>query len=100
MTLLIGKADDLILDGRAVARTDAVDLARILRGTHQVITDDLVCFLIGIGEPAISLISVLPFIHEGEGMIHRITFFERHMIQMQASDIDTARRTSLEAEDL
>ena len=100
MTLLIGKADDLILDGRAVARTDAVDLARILRGAHQVITDDLVRFLIGIGEPAVSLISVLPFIHEGEGMVHRIALFERHMIQMQASDIDTARRAGLEAEDL
>ena len=32
-------------------------------------------------------------------MVHRIALFERHMIQMQASDIDTARRAGLEAED-
>ena len=60
MPRLVRKADDLILDGRAVARADALDLAAVERRAVEVFADDLVGFARGIGQIADRLIAGRP----------------------------------------
>ena len=49
---LVGEPDHLVLDGGAVARARARDLARVHRAPVQVVADDAVNALIGRGQPA------------------------------------------------
>ena len=49
---LFGEADDLILNGGAVAGACAVDLPRIHRGQMDILMDDAVGFRVGVGDVA------------------------------------------------
>ena len=56
MALLLLKAHDLILDGRAVARTDALNIPAVERRAVQVVENDLVGLGVGIGNIAVDLV--------------------------------------------
>ncbi len=53
---LVGKGHDLCLDAGAVARTDALNDARVYRAAVEIVTDDLMCVLVGVGEVADSAV--------------------------------------------
>src|SRR5690606_19020841 len=59
VAVLVGEAVDLVLDGRAVARPDPLDDARVHGRAVQVGGDDLVGARIGVGDPAADLARVL-----------------------------------------
>ena len=100
VSFLISEANHLILDGRAVPRADAVNLAGVLRRPHEIFADDAVGFLIGVGEPAVSLISIFPLVHEGEGVVHGVAALQLHVVQVEAADVHAARGAGLETENL
>ena len=100
MPFLVGEADHLVFDGGAVAGTDAVDEAGILGGSHEVFPDNGMGGFIGVGEPAVPLVPVCPFVHEGEGMVLRISLFQLHMVQMEAPDIHAAGGAGFETENV
>ena len=50
MLSLILKADDLILDRRAIPRPRGIDHSHVHRGPVQVVADDVMRPFIGIGE--------------------------------------------------
>ena len=52
VTLLVGKADELILNGRAITRTRAVDLARVERRAGDVFANDAVGLGVGVDDVA------------------------------------------------
>jgi len=52
VAVLVGEADDLVLDGRAITRPHAADLPRIHGRTVQVGADDGVGFRRGVGDAA------------------------------------------------
>ena len=52
MPLLIRKANDLILNGGAIARTDALYFSAVQRGAMKILADDAVRLLIGINDMA------------------------------------------------
>ncbi len=52
MALLVGEADDLVLDGGAVARAHALDMAAIHGRAVEVRADDLVGAGVGVGDAA------------------------------------------------
>ena len=55
VALLIGKAQDLRLDGRAVARPNALDNAVRHGGAVEIVAQDSMRFLVRVGEKAIDL---------------------------------------------
>ena len=56
MALLFFKADNLVLNGRAVARAHALDVAAVQRRAVQVVQDDAVHFGVGVGDVAVHLV--------------------------------------------
>src|SRR5690606_11087047 len=54
--ILVGKAMDLVFDRWAIARTDPLDDAGVHRRAIQVVADDLVGPLIGVGDPTVDLL--------------------------------------------
>ena len=72
MRVLVGEAVDLVLDGRAVARTHALDHAGEHRTAVEAGADDLVRAGIGVGDPAGQLLRMLRgAAHEAEHR-HRV----------------------------
>ena len=55
--------------------------------------NNVVCFLIRIGQPAHTFIAIRPFIHERKRMMVHIAFLNGHIIQIKGSFIHTCRRT-------
>src|SRR5438876_5546785 len=72
MALLVGEANDLVLDGRAVARSRRLDLARVHRCAVQVGADHPVRELAGVGEVAEHLRELEPVGENGEWPRRRI----------------------------
>jgi hypothetical protein len=64
VAVLVGEAHHLVLDGRAVARADAFDLAAVQRRAVQRVADDLVGALGGVGDPAADLLRMLGHVAE------------------------------------
>ena len=56
VALLFFKTDDLILDGRAVARPHALNVAAVQRRAVQVVEDDLVRRGVCVGDIAVDLV--------------------------------------------
>ena len=100
MPLLIGEADDLRFDGRAVARPDAGDDAIAHGSPVEIVADDLMRFFVGKGQPATFFVAVFPFRQEGKGMTVFIAFLLGHFIGPQGTAVDAGRRTGLEAHEL
>ena len=55
MALLVGEADDLVLDRRAVARAGGLDLPGVHRRAVEVGADQVVDRLVGVGDLAVHL---------------------------------------------
>ena len=58
MAGLVGEADELVLDGWAITRTDALDLAGIHGGLVEVVAHELAGFGGRVGHPARDLVGV------------------------------------------
>ena len=58
MPLLLREADNLVLDGRTIARADALDHPAIHGGLVEVVGDDLVGLRVRVGDPARDLFHV------------------------------------------
>ena len=66
MSGFICKSYHFVLDRRTVPRTGSLDHTGIQRGTIQIFPDDLMGFLVGIGQPAGYLIDLDTFRVGGE----------------------------------
>ncbi len=100
MAFLIGKADELILDRRAVARARTMDFARIHCRARDVFADDAVGFRICVYNMAWNLRTVLKIIlgmvgREGQGMFFARLDFE--LVPVDCFPFDARRRAGFEA---
>ncbi|MNS97514.1 hypothetical protein D3C72_1318490 [compost metagenome] len=98
MAGLLGKAHHLVLDGGAVTRADAFDLAAVQRRTVQGVADDLVGLLAGVGDPAADLLRML--VHrtkEGHHRARRVAGLLVHHAVVQRTAVDARRRAGLQA---
>ena len=98
---LFRKAHHLVLDGRAVARADALDLAAVQRRAVQRVADDLVGLFGGVGDPAADLLRM--FVHrteEGHHRARRVAGLLVHHAVIQRAAVDARRRAGLQAVDL
>ena len=82
MALLVCKAHDLILNGRAVPRARAVDMSRIHSASVDIILDDFMRFGVGVNDMARGLYKAVKGIGGSEGRVgdyHILTrlFFKR-----------------------
>jgi hypothetical protein len=101
VALLVGEANDLVFQGGAVARADALDPPAVERGLVQVGADDPVSFPRGVGDGAGQLFhveqSVPPFV-QGEDVVRALAegvgeVTERArgliaMLQVHAAEVD------------
>ena len=94
--LALGEAHDLVLDRRAVARTDAFDLAGVHRRPMEVGADDLVGGRRGLGDVAGDLRrgDRARQIGEGLGRLVAVLLLERAVVDRAA--IEPRRRAGLE----
>ncbi|KAG1212178.1 hypothetical protein G6F35_010410 [Rhizopus arrhizus] len=95
---LFGKAHHLVLDGGAVARADAFDLAAVQRRAVQRVADDLVGLFGGVGDPAADLLRML--VHraeEGHHRARRVAGLLVHHAVVQRAAVDARRRAGLQA---
>src|SRR6056297_1951886 len=96
MRRLVSKANDLVLDGGAVARPDTVDMPAIHGGAIEIVADDVVRAGIGIGDPA----GHLPRHGCGgeKGEHHRVVIRWLHVeaAPTDAASVEARRRTGLE----
>ena len=97
---LRGEAHHLVLDGRAIARADALDLAGVHWRAMQRAADDLVGLLAGVGDPARHLARVGGHVaHEGhhrQRIVARLLFHHRII---ERTSVDARRRAGLQAID-
>ena len=97
VAFFVGEADDLVLDGRAIARTDALDRAVEQRRAVEVGEDDILCLLSGVGEVARALVGDEAVCHEGEGIEFFVSVLDGHLFKVDRLAVDTRRRARLEA---
>ena len=100
MAVLVGETVDLVFDGRAVARPDALDDPGVHRRAIQVAGDDLVGARVGVGDPAADLTRMLldpaQVGHHWRGRVARLLGHHR---EVDAAAIQTRRRAGLQATD-
>ena len=72
MAGLIGKAMNLVFDRRAVTRAHALDHPGVHRGAVEVVANNLVRTLVGVGNPAGQLLRMLPGIAKERKHRHRV----------------------------
>ena len=103
MTLLIGKADEFIFNGGAVARAYTVNFTGIHGAARDILANDAVCFGIGINNVTAGLVEILEkvlTVERGVGKNEIITglFFERRKIDGLA--LNTCGCTGFKAQKL
>ena len=100
MSFLIGKTHDLIFDGRAITRAGTFDDTAEHGRTVQVVTDDLVCFFVSIGQVAqcLRFFDIFGFIFEGERYDILVTILGLHFVQIQRVSVHSGRGTCFETE--
>ena len=93
---LVGEGHDLRLDGRAVARADALDHAGVDRAAVEVRADDGVRALVGIGQVAHGL--VLDRVRGGkrERLDLRVARLQLHAGKVHRARVHARRRAGLE----
>src|SRR5207302_982036 len=86
------EAVDLVLDGRTIARTHALDRAGIHRRTVQGTANDFVSRLVRVGDPARQLtgMHVAPP-HEGKHRLRRVAGLLRQRREIDAAGVETRR---------
>ena len=93
---LVGKADDLGLDGGAVSGAYALDDAGDQGAPVQVGPDDGVGGLVGVGQVAHRPILRRGFGGEGEGLRLRVPLLQLHFGEVHAPGVDPGRGAGLE----
>ena len=96
MTFLIWETDNLCFDRRAITWADTLDNAVCHRGAMNVVTNDFMGFLVGIGEVAWSLFPCFYVTHKGEISCFIITRLNLHFIIIECTGIYTGWSTCLE----
>ena len=96
MTLFFGESDDFIFNARAIPRAYAVNLARIERGTAEVIKNNLLCFLSRISN--ITRLGVFNFGRVGKGKLNYIFIAELRfkLFKIHASAVNSRRSARFE----
>ena len=97
MARLIREAHDLILDGRAVARTDALDFAAVERRTVEVCADDLMRFRSRIGQMTYRAVIGRMVGLEGKRDNFILSLLHRKAFKVNRAAVDARRRAGLEA---
>ena len=98
VALLVGKAVNLVFDRGAVARPDALDDPGIHGGAVEVLADDVVRALIGVGDEAVDLLGVqLGAAHERHHRNRCITWLHGHLAEIDTAPVDTRRGAGLQA---
>ena len=100
MAFLIGKADDFILNGRAVAGSGAVDFAGIHGGSVDIFPNNAVGFGVGIDDMAGDLVKIAEGIGIGAGGVGhdvRLAGLFLQLIQPDGLPPDAGGRAGFEA---
>ena len=98
MAGFISEAGDFIFNRRAVTRADPFDHTGIHRRAIEVIADNLVGTLIGVGNVAVHLLRVFVHrTHKGHHRQRRIARLHLHHREVDTTRIDTRRRTGFQA---
>ncbi len=100
VAILVGEADDFILNRRAIARADAVDFSGKHRSAVEIFADDAMRFLIRVREIAIAPVPVFGVVQKGKRMVPGIARFDLHMFRAKRTPVDAARRACLETQEL
>ena len=102
MTCLIWEFHYLILDGRAIARPSSFDRTGEQRRSVKIITNDLMCLLIGVGQPAgnLFLLYGLWICREGKRDNPLVTKLLFHLGKIDAAAVCTGRGSGLKTEHL
>ena len=93
---LVGEADDLCLDTRAVARADALDDAGVDGTAIQILTDDAVRLLRGVSQVADRLIFGRVFRRKRERQRRFVARLHLHLRKIDAARVHARRRAGLE----
>ena len=93
---LIGEGHDLRLDGRAIARADALDHAGVDRAAVEVRADDGVRALVGIGQVAHGLVFNRVRGGKRKRLDLRVTRLQLHAREVHRACVHARRRAGLE----
>ena len=96
MAGLVGKADDLRLDTRAIARADARDDAGVDGTAIQILADDAVRLLRGVSQVADRLIFGRVFRRKRERQRRFVARLHLHLRKIDAARVHARRRAGLE----
>ena len=96
MAGLVGKADDLRLNTRAVARADALDDAGVDGTAIQILADDAVRLLRGVGQIADHLVLRRRLRRKREGQGRFVARLHLHLRKIDAARVHARRRAGLE----
>ena len=94
---LVGKGHDLRLDGRAVARADALDHAGVDRAAVEVRADDGMRALVGIGQVAHGLVFDRVRGGKRERLDLRVARLQLHAREVHRARVHARRRAGLKA---
>ena len=98
MAVFIGKTMNLILNRRAITRTDALNFAAEHRAAIEILADDLMCALIGVGDVAADLTRMHADItHVAHHWQRRIAWLLNHHAKIHRTGIDARRCACLQA---
>src|SRR5690606_19679923 len=91
------EADHLVLEGRAIARSDRFDLSRVERRAIQIPPDQLVSLRRAMGDVADHLRGFYPLGQAREGLRRIVSGLDVESIIVNASAIEPRRRACLES---
>ena len=93
---LVGEPHHLRLDRRAVPWADPLDDAAVNGAAIQILPDDPVCFLVGVGEVAYRPVLRRLFRLEAEGQGRGVALLKLHFTEVHRPGVDPRRRSGLE----
>ena len=98
MALLLLKAHDLILDGRAVARANALNIPAVERRAVEIVENDLVGLGVGVGNVAVDLVVHRHAGHKAERLqlAVRVAGLTLKLVKVDAAAVDAGRCAGLE----
>ena len=93
---LVGKPHHLRLNGRAVPGADPLNDAAVNGAAIQILPDDPMGFLVGVGEVAYRPVLRRCFRLEAEGQGRGVTLLKLHFAEIHRPCVDPRRRSGLE----
>ena len=97
MAILIGKADNLVFDRRAITGPAGIDLPAVHRRAMEICPDQFVDVFIGIGDPAGKLLALQPVSQKGKGLRALVTGLEFGLGPIDRAAVESGRRTRFES---